>query len=178
MLRRNWSSRALLSLVIAALLTSAGCQCGEGATPSPVASSSAPGSAAASSSAPPAVSSASAPAPVVSAPPREIAGAAQVLVAYKGAELAPKGVTRAKADAKRIAEEALKKIKKDSVAFEDVAKKYSDDEGSKNAGGAIGNFERNAMPEAFSKATFDLKVGEISDVVETPRGFHIIKRTR
>jgi len=115
---------------------------------------------------------------VVSAPPREIAGAAQVLVAYKGAELAPKGVTRAKADAKRIAEEALKKIKKDSVAFEDVAKKYSDDEGSKNAGGAIGNFERNAMPEAFSKATFDLKVGEISDVVETPRGFHIIKRTR
>jgi parvulin-like peptidyl-prolyl isomerase len=115
---------------------------------------------------------------MVSAPPREVAGASQVLVAYKGAELAPKGVTRSKADAKKIAEDALRKIKKDKVPFEDVAKKVSDDEGSKNAGGAIGNFERNAMPEAFSKATFDLKVGEISDVVETPRGFHIIKRTR
>ena len=99
-------------------------------------------------------------------------------MSYKGADLAPRGVTRAKADAKRIAEEALRKIKKDKVAFEEVAKKYSDDEGSKSVGGAIGNFERNAMPEAFSKVAFDLKVGEISDVVETPRGFHIIKRTQ
>jgi NIMA-interacting peptidyl-prolyl cis-trans isomerase 1 len=64
------------------------------------------------------------------------------------------------------------------MPFEEAAKKYSDDPGSKDLGGAIGNFERNAMPEAFSKATFEMKVGDISDVVETPRGFHIIKRTK
>ncbi|MEO7331007.1 MAG: peptidylprolyl isomerase [Minicystis sp.] len=171
MLRRIRSGLSLF--VLPALLAITGCPSGGGASSSPAASSSA--AAVASISAAPAASSA--PAPMVSAPPREVAGASQVLVAYKGAELAPKGVTRAKGDAKKIAEEALKKIKKDGAAFEEIAKKYSDD-ASKNAGGAIGNFERNAMPEAFSKATFDLKVGEISDVVETPRGFHIIKRTR
>ncbi|MFT3765497.1 MAG: peptidylprolyl isomerase [Minicystis sp.] len=101
-----------------------------------------------------------------------------MLVSYKGAELSPKGVTRSKDDARKRAAEALDKIKKDKMPFEEAAKKYSDDEASKNIGGAIGNFEKNAMPEAFSKATFGMKVGEMSDVVETPRGFHIIKRTR
>src|SRR5262249_51110671 len=94
--------------------------------------------------------SADAPMPSSSAilPAREIAGAAQIWVSYKGAELAPKGVTRTKEAAKKRAEEALGKIKKDNMPFEEAAKKYSDDESSKDVGGAIGNFERNAMPEA------------------------------
>lgn len=111
-------------------------------------------------------------------PPREIAGAAHILVAYSGAELAAKTVTRSKDSAKKRAAEALDKIKKAKMPFEEAAKKYSDDPGSKDLGGALGNFERNAMPEPFSKATFAMKVGDISDVVETPRGFHIIKRTK
>lgn len=124
--------------------------------------------------------SAAAPSATASAllPQREIAGAAQVLVSYKGAELASKGVTRTKEEAKKRAEEALKKIKEEKMPFEKAAEQYSDDEASKKIGGALGNFEKNAMPEAFSKATFAMKVGDISDVVETPRGFHIIKRTR
>lgn len=112
------------------------------------------------------------------APPRDIAGAAHILVAYTGAELAAKTLTRTKDAAKKRATEALDKIKKDKMPFEEAAKKYSDDAGSKDLGGAIGNFERNAMPEPFSTATFAMKVGDISGVVETPRGFHIIKRTR
>ena len=124
-----------------------------------------------------------APAPAVSSsaqqmPEREIAGAQHILVSYKGAELAAKGVTRSREDAKKRAEEALGKLNKDRVPFEEAAKKYSDDEGSRAIGGAIGNFEKNAMPEAFSRATFGMKVGEVSEVVETARGFHIIKRTR
>ena len=111
-------------------------------------------------------------------PEREIAGAAQILVTWKGAELADKKITRSKADAKKRADEALAKVKKDNMPFEEAAKKYSDHAASKDIGGALGNFERNVMPEAFSKATFDMKVGEISSVVETPRGYHIIKRTR
>lgn len=110
-------------------------------------------------------------------PERQIAGAAHILIAYKGAEIAPKEVTRSKEEAKKRAEEVLAKLHAESGTFADLAKVYSDDP-SKIAGGAIGNFERNAMPAAFSDATFALEIGAMSGVVESPRGFHIIKRTR
>jgi hypothetical protein len=124
---------------------------------------------------PPAATPAATPSP---GPTREIAGAQQVWVTYKGAELAPPTVTRDKAAARKRAEEALSKIKKENLAFEEAVKLYTDDERARSVGGATGNFERGAMPAPFSKATFDLKVGEISDVVETSRGFHVIKRLR
>ncbi|NUQ79865.1 MAG: peptidyl-prolyl cis-trans isomerase, partial [Polyangiaceae bacterium] len=108
---------------------------------------------------------------------REIAGAAHILIAYKGAELAPKGVTRSKEEAKKRAEEVFAKLKADKTKLAELAATYSDD-ASKATGGAIGNFERNAMPSAFSDAAFGLEVGGLSEIVETPRGFHIILRTR
>jgi len=165
-------ARALILLALPLL------GCGEN-HPVPPAPSAVPSAVAAPPSAERAPTAAE-PAPSSSAvlPPREIVGAAQILVAYSGAELAPKTVTRTKDAAKKRAAEALAKITKDKMPFEEAAKKYSDDPGSKDVGGAIGNFERNAMPEAFSKATFAMKVGETSEVVETPRGFHIIKRTK
>jgi hypothetical protein len=168
------SSRLALALLFALPLAG----CGENHPPAPAASAAAsvvaaPAAAEAAISAAPAAPSASAAEPV-----REIAGAAQILVAYKGAELAPPTVTRTKEAAKKLAAEALAKITKSKMPFEEAAKKYSDDAASREVGGAIGNFERNAMPAAFSTATFALKVGDVSDVVETPRGFHLIKRTR
>jgi parvulin-like peptidyl-prolyl cis-trans isomerase-like protein len=165
-------ARALILLALPLL----GCGENHPTAPAPTATASA---VAAPPSAEPAPTAAN-PAPSASEvlPPREIAGAAHILVAYSGAELAAKTVTRSKDAAKKRAAEALSKITKDKMPFEEAAKKYSDDPGSKDLGGAIGNFERNAMPEAFSKATFAMKVGDISEVVETPRGFHIIKRTR
>ena len=152
--------------------------CSENHPPAPAASAAA--SVVVAPASPSASASAAEPAPSASeaAPPREIAGAAQIVVAFAGAELADKAVTRTKDAAKKRAAEALDKIKKDKMPFEEAAKKYSDDPTSKDVGGAIGNFERNAMPAAFSTASFAMKVGDISDVVETPRGFHIIKRTR
>lgn len=166
-----WSRCAASSVVLFALQL-VGCD-GNKAPPPAASATAAPSASAPASAAAPASSAAT---PVL--PEREIAGAAQILVTWKGADLAPKTVTRTKEAARKIAEEAAAKIKKDKMPFEEAAKKYSDDEGSKNIGGAIGNFEKNAMPEAFSKATFAMKVGEISDVVETPRGYHVIKRTR
>lgn len=116
-------------------------------------------------------------APSASGPPeREIVGALQILVAYKGAQGAAKTVTRSKDDAKARAVEALTKVK-GGKPFAEVAKEYSDD-ASKAAGGAMGNFERGAFPKAFSDVAFALEVGATSDVVETPRGFHVIQRTR
>jgi hypothetical protein len=167
------SSLPALALLLALPLLG----CTDNPPPAPAASAVASVVAAPASAAP--ATSATPPPSAVAAPPvREIAGAAQILVAYKGADLAAKEVTRTKDAAKKRAAEALEKITKSTLPFEEAAKKYSDDAGSKDLGGAIGNFERNAMPASFSTATFAMKVGEISEVVETPRGFHIIKRTR
>ncbi|MDP9002924.1 MAG: peptidyl-prolyl cis-trans isomerase [Myxococcota bacterium] len=103
--------------------------------------------------------------------------AQHVLIIYKGAKRAPKGVTRSKAEARARAQEAFSKIRA-GTAFEDVVKEYSDDAGSADRMGSLGKFRRDAMDPGFSAAAFALKVAEVSDVVETPFGFHIIKRTQ
>lgn len=164
--------------LLAAGLFAAGCS--KDAPPAPPAAASATAASAEPTSAPEVTATASAPAaPVTGLPVREIAGAAHILVIYKGAEGAPKAITRTKEAAKARAEEALKKIKDKRATFEEAVKAYNDDPASKATNGAIGNFERNVMPPSFSKVVFDMKVDEISDVVvETPRGFHVIKRTR
>lgn len=63
----------------------------------------------------------------------------------------------------------------EGVPFEELAKKYSDDPGSKNKGGDLGFFERRMMVTPFDEAVFKLKPGEISDIVQTRYGFHIIQ---
>lgn len=116
-------------------------------------------------------------APAVEAPPT-VVGAAHILVAYKGALGAAKTVSRTKADAKKRAEEAREKLVAHQGTFEELVIKYSDDDLSRPAGGKIGNFERNVFPPAFTDAAFGMVVGGISEVVETPRGFHVILRTK
>ena len=127
---------------------------------------------------PSSVASASAPAASASAPPAPDAIIAQhILVAYKTAKRAPKGVVRSKADAKARAAEALGAIRS-GMPFEDAVVKYSDDAGSADRLGSVGKFHREDMDPAFSAAAFALRVGQVSDTVETPFGFHIIKRTQ
>ncbi|KAA0259229.1 peptidylprolyl isomerase [Deferribacter autotrophicus] len=75
--------------------------------------------------------------------------------------------------AKKKISDILAKIKK-GEKFEDLAKKYSEDPSAKN-GGDLGYFTKGQMIKEFEDATFKLKKGEISDVVKTPVGFHIIK---
>ncbi|MBM3701520.1 MAG: hypothetical protein FJW63_00780 [Actinobacteria bacterium] len=78
-------------------------------------------------------------------------------------------------------EEALEKIKrvedklKDGGDFEDLARQYSNDTTSAEKGGDLGFISKGQMVEEFDKALFSLDVGEVSEIVETKYGFHIIK---
>lgn len=110
--------------------------------------------------------------------PEEQVHARHILIAIKTAG-APadqgadsQGLDKPQARAK--AEEVLKRVKA-GEDFASLAKQYSMDPGSKENGGDLGWFSRGRMVPEFEKAAFALQVGQISDLVESPFGFHIIK---
>jgi peptidyl-prolyl cis-trans isomerase D len=82
-----------------------------------------------------------------------------------------------KAIAKGKAEELLAQVRKDPVSFAKLAKENSQDPGSAANGGDLGLFGRGAMVKPFEDAVFALKPDEISNVVQSDFGFHIIQLT-
>lgn len=66
---------------------------------------------------------------------------------------------------------------KNGEDFAKLASEYSEDQGSKNNGGDLNYFERRMMVKEFDEAAFNLKIGEISNVISTSFGYHIIKLT-
>ena len=91
---------------------------------------------------------------------------------------APKNAPAAdRAAAKAKAEALLADVKKSPDSFADVAKKNSQDPGSAANGGDLEFFARGAMVKPFEDAAFSMKKGDISPVVETDFGFHIIRLT-
>lgn len=64
---------------------------------------------------------------------------------------------------------------KNGADFAEMAKKYSDDPGSASKGGDLGFVKRGVFYPQFEAAAFALKPGQLSDVIETPVGFHIIQ---
>jgi peptidyl-prolyl cis-trans isomerase D len=94
-----------------------------------------------------------------------------LIAAAKSAPAADRDKARARADT------LLEQLKKAPEAFADLAKKESQDPGSAPNGGDLDFFARGAMTKPFEDAAFALKKGEISTVVETEFGFHIIRLT-
>ena len=82
-----------------------------------------------------------------------------------------------RAAAKKKAEELLAQLRAAPEKFGELAKQYSQDPGSKDNGGDLGYFARGAMVKPFEDAVFKLKQGQMSGIVESSFGFHIIKLT-
>lgn len=99
--------------------------------------------------------------------------ASHILVAVK-----PDASAADKEAAKKKAEELLKEVKAAPDKFADIAKKSSEDPGSKEQGGDLGYFGKGAMDKPFEEAVFAIKQpGEIVGPVESAFGFHVIKLT-
>ena len=83
-----------------------------------------------------------------------------------------------KAKAKAKAEDILSQIKKNPKQFEELATKYSQDPESAKKGGELGVFGRGMMVKPFDDAVFSMKINEVSGIVESDFGYHIIKLTK
>lgn len=88
-----------------------------------------------------------------------------------------KTVGKSDAEVEKIRQQALDVLHrlKRGAKFEELAKQYSEDPGSKNAGGELGWVSRGQTVPEFEQAAFTLKKGKISELVKTMYGFHIIQ---
>lgn len=97
--------------------------------------------------------------------------ASHILIAVKS-ENAPQGLSDE--EAKQRAQEALEKVN-GGENFAEVAKKYSNDKASAAAGGELGWFSKADMVKEFADAAFKLKKDEVSGIIKSQFGYHIIK---
>ncbi len=95
-----------------------------------------------------------------------------LLATSKNAPPAEKAKVKAKAD------DILSQIRKSPKEFEVLARKFSQDPESAKKGGDLGAFGRGMMVKPFDDAVFSMKVNEVSNIVESDFGYHIIKLTK
>jgi parvulin-like peptidyl-prolyl isomerase len=100
--------------------------------------------------------------------------ASHILISYAGVERTT--ATRSKEEAEQLAKDLKAKIDR-GESFEELAKTYSDCPSAENQGD-LGFFRKGQMVKPFEDAAFALKPGQISGIVETKFGYHIIKRTQ
>lgn len=104
-------------------------------------------------------------------------GVKHVLVKYKGAKNAAPEITRSRAEACLRAQEAIAKLK-GGDDWDAVVKDFSEEAGAATRAGSMGTVERKDLVKPFADAAFALSVNNVSDVVETEFGFHVILRNQ
>lgn len=97
-----------------------------------------------------------------------------VLIRYAGARNAPEDLSRSREEARALAEQIRAELV-EGADFATVARERSEDS-SAERGGDLGEVGRGLLMPAYEEAAFQLSPGEVSEVVETPFGFHIIER--
>jgi hypothetical protein len=103
-------------------------------------------------------------------------GARHVLIQWMGCRRAPETIVRTREQALRVAQAVLEKAR----GGEDLgrlATEYSDEPMAGSRAGSLGCFRRGTMDKRFEAAAFALQPGQISEVVESDFGFHVIQRT-
>jgi len=98
-------------------------------------------------------------------------------VSFRQIVIVPKPDSAAKARALQLAESLVVALRR-GANFADVAKQYSADSASRSQGGELGWFRRGMMVKEFEDVAFRLRPGDISPVVETQFGYHIIQVER
>src|SRR6185295_10799276 len=101
--------------------------------------------------------------------------ASHILIAYAGAYGTDSTITRNREQAAKLAGELCRQARLVNADFAALARQYSDESTGKN-GGYLDVFQRGTMIKPFEDAAFGMEIGQVSDVVETPLGFHVIKR--
>lgn len=110
-------------------------------------------------------------------PTKQLFGAAHILVSFKGSMRAKPDVKRTKEEAKKRADMITAKAKKDPSKFGELAKEFSDGP-SGPRGGNLGMFPKGRMHPLFQAGVEKAKIGGVAGPVETPFGYHVIKRTK
>ena len=98
-------------------------------------------------------------------------------VSFRQIVVAPTASDSARARARETADEVLR-LARAGEDFEQLARRFSNDPGSAQQGGDLGWFRRGVMVREFEEAAFALREGQISEVVESPFGFHVIRMER
>lgn len=109
---------------------------------------------------------------------RALLGRRPASVTFEQIVIQPTPSDSAEAEARAEAERILERVRAGEEPFEELARQYSQDPGTREQGGDLGFFRRGQMVPGFEDVVFSLREGQISDVVETSFGFHVIKVER
>jgi len=100
----------------------------------------------------------------------------QILCYYRGAKNAPQNIRLTREEARVRTGHILKLARAKGQDFAELAKKYSDDANSSLSGGDLGTIAPGQLHPDLEQAAFSLDTGQVSEVVESPRGFHLLQR--